>query len=354
MRRKLTQSSLRGLSLAQVHHVAPVSFGAARGGVAQVYRELERDFGILAPPIALHSPAPDVLAASWLMLRETLLVPGLASRAEKEAVATAVSTANECPFCVRMHNTTLGSLLPARRTAGSAVVPATGDPAVRAVAQWAQENAVRETAGLRPAPFPAEQAPELAGVALSLHYLNRMVNVFLGAMPLPPGAPPKSIGPVMRVLVWLIGSSERNGPSPGVSLNLLPAAPLPEDLSWAAGNAVIADAYARAAAAMDEAGRRAAPESVRALLDSELASWDGRPRGISRAWVEEAVAVLPPEDRAAGRLVLLTAFASYQVDDAVIAHFRESRPDDGALIGITAWASLAATRRIGTWMRVKN
>jgi alkylhydroperoxidase family enzyme len=328
-----------------------VRFSAARDNVAHVYQELERDFGVLAPPIALHSPAPDVLAAGWVMLRETLLVPGLAAREQKEAVASAVSVANECPFCIRMHTATMHTMLPGGRPKAA---KGELDPSVRAVYEWAKDNTLRETAGQRPAPFPAEQIPELVGVAVDLQYLNRMVNIFLSPVPLPPGVPMKSLGPVMRILTWLIGSSARRGPTAGDTRAELPSAPLPEDLSWAAGNPVIADAFARGAAAMEEAGNRSVPESVRALLHAELAGWDGQPRGISRSWVEDATADLAPEERAAGRLALLTAFASYQVDDKVIADFKEGGAGDSALIDLTAWASLSAARKVGSWMQAKN
>src|SRR5690606_8869078 len=45
-------------ALAQVRHVTPVRPRAARGLVAEVYAGLERDFGMLAPPVILHSPVP--------------------------------------------------------------------------------------------------------------------------------------------------------------------------------------------------------------------------------------------------------------------------------------------------------
>ncbi|MBM9509657.1 carboxymuconolactone decarboxylase family protein [Actinacidiphila acididurans] len=353
MRKKLTQSSLRGPALTQVRHVAPVSYGAAEGRVARIYQELERDFGMLAPPIALHSPAPDVLAASWLMLRETLLVPGVASRAEKEAVASSVSASNECPYCLRMHAATLSSVLPPASRADRAADPLT-DPSVRALADWARENSFRDTAGQSPAPFSSEPAPEFVASAVLLHYHNRMVNVFLGELPLPPKAPLTALGPVMRVVMWLIGSAARTSVPSGTSMELLPAAPLADDLSWAASNPSIADAYSRATAAVDEAGRRSAPESVRDLLGAELDAWDGRPPGISRAWVDERTAALPPEDRPAGRLALLTALASYQVDDTVVAAFRATHPEDSALIDLTSWAALSAARRIGSWMQTKS
>ncbi|GAB2691560.1 carboxymuconolactone decarboxylase family protein [Kitasatospora kifunensis] len=318
-----------------------------------MYHELERDFGVLAPPIALHSPAPDALAASWLMLRETLLVPGAASRAAKEAVASAVSAGNECPFCVRMHTATLHGLAHGRDSAAIAEgrLQAVADPAVRAVALWATRAAVRDTAARNPLPAPPEQLPELLGTAVVLHYLNRMVNVFLGAVPLPPGAPERSLRPVLRVLTWLIKSAARSGPMAGASLGLLPTAPLPDDLAWTAGNPAIAAAFARATGALEQAALRSVPDGVRALLPESLARWDGRPPGFGRGWVEQAIAPLPAVERAAGRLALLTALASYTVDESVIGAFRAQRGEDEALVELTAWASLMAARQVGAWTR---
>src|SRR5690242_10016741 len=96
----------RRSSLAQIRHVAPVRPGPGTDLVARVYDQVERDFGMLAPPVALHAPAPGVLAAAWLMLRETLIASGRVERAAKEAVGTAVSIGNACPYCVEVHSAT--------------------------------------------------------------------------------------------------------------------------------------------------------------------------------------------------------------------------------------------------------
>jgi len=340
MRGKLVQIGLRGLSTVQVRQVSAVPYDAAEGAVARVYRELERDFGVLAPPVILHAPAPDVLAACWLMLREVLLVPGSAPRAWKEAVCTAVSKTNECPFCITMHDSMLTNLVGYRDGE-------IADPSSRAAAEWAGASGVS-------APFTAEQTPELVGTAVIMQYLNRMVNIFLGEVPLPPGAPRSALAVVRRVLVWLIKSAERAGPRPGASLDLLPEAELPEDLSWAAGNAAVAGAYARSAAVIEEAGRRSVPVAVRELVRARLARWDGRPIGPSRAWVEDAVAELPVPERPAGRLALLTALASYQVDQTAIDEFRATAPEDRALIDLTAWASLTTARHLGSRLRIPS
>jgi AhpD family alkylhydroperoxidase len=339
----MVRAGLRGLSTAQVRQVRVARFGAAQGDTGRIYREIERDFGILAPPVVLHAPRPGVLAAVWLMLRETLIVPGAVPRVQKEAVSNAVSEGNRCPFCVTMHAAMLHDLAGLR---DDAVL----DPAARAAGDWATANAVSGSQVV----LPLEHAPEMVGTAVVLQYLNRMVNIFLGELPLPPYAPAASLGVVRRVLVWLIKSAEHQGPRPATSLDLLPEAPLPTDLRWAAGNSAIADAYARGAAAIDRAGRRSVAPEVRELVLARLSCWDGRPIGPSRAWVEDAVGTVPADGRPAARLALLTALASYQVDQPVIDDFRARQPDDGTLIDLTSWASLAAARRVGSWMRVSG
>ena len=321
-------------SLDQVRHVAPVRPRQAEGLVADVYRQVERDFGMLAPPVALHSPAPEPLAAAWLMLRESLVARGLVDRATREAVATAVSEANACPYCVEVHSATQDGLPPSAEAGPVGV--------------WAKASTVRAQAFA--APLSAEQAPELIGVAVTFQYLNRMVHVFLGESPLPPNVPDAARGKARRFLGWFMGSAARRAVPPGESLGLLPDAPLPADLLWAAGNPTIAGTFARAAAAIDAAGERAVPQPVRALVTTRLSTWDGEAMGPSRAWVNDAIADLAPADRSAGRLALLTALASYQIDQSVIDDFRRDHPEDATLVELTSWASMAAARRAGSWI----
>jgi hypothetical protein len=92
--------------------------------------------------------------------------------------------------------------------------------------------------------------------------------------------------------------------------------------------------------------------AVRELVTAELANWDGSARGLSRSWAEQAVSGLPAADRPAGRLALLMAFASYQVDRRIIDEYRDGRRSDRELIELAAWASLTAALRIGRWVPV--
>lgn len=310
----LLKRALRG-SIHQVRHVTPVRVAAARGLVAEVYRQVERDFGLLAPPIALHSPAPTALAACWAMLRETLVSDGITGRGTRETVAAAVSRVNACPYCVAVHGAT-----------------------ARALDQQADAEVVAWAAGAAPVPFPADQVPELAGVAVTFHYLNRMVRVFLPDSPLPASAPAAGLSVLGRIM----GGWARRAHPPGQSLDLLPDAALPADLAWAKESPTIAGALARAAAAFDEVGERAVPPDVRALLRAELAGYDGTSPGLSRAWLAPLVAELSTVDQPAGRLALLTAFAPYQVTEGDIAMLRGA--GDRAIVALASWSAFTAAR----------
>lgn len=344
----MSQSTVRTvlgrLGRTQIRHVAAIPPRRATPLVGRVYGEVEDEFGVLAPPVALHSPAIGPLAASWLMLRETIVVTGKVDRASKEAVSAAVSRANACPFCATIHSATLDILVQQNRRAGVAV-PAELD----GLTEWAAAS----PRALGPLPFPVEQAPELIGTVVLLHYLNRMVSVFLGELPLPPGVPRVALGPVLRVLRHQIQRAARIDHAPGQSLDLLPPAPLPRQLRWAEGNATVAHAFARAAAAFDVAGVRAAPPRVHRLLEAELRAWSGQPRGLSRAWVTDYTRDLPAAERPIARLALLTAFAPHQVDTAVV---EACQLDDRTLIELTSWASMAAARQIGerVWLAAEK
>lgn len=334
----LARKALRR-SLDQIRYVSAVRPAAAQGLVARVYGQVERDFGMLAPPVALHSPAAGPLAACWLMLRETLLAAGQADRAAKEAVAAAVSLSNACPYCVTVHTAALRALGDAERR-------------LDGIASWARLSCLRESAVAQPVPFPAGQLPELAGVAVTFHYLNRMANVFLGPGPLPPRVPSTIGEPLMRLLGRIMRSASRHPIEPGGSLELLPDAPLPADIAWAQGSPSVAGAFARGWQAIETAGERAVPLSVRELIQAECATWAGQRPGLSRAWVEDKLRPLAAADRPAGRLALLTAFASYQVAESDIGEFRRGSPGDETLIELASWASLTAARTAGAWLAI--
>jgi hypothetical protein len=236
---------------------------------------------------------------------------------------------------------------------------AIADPRLRQLAQQARDTGRRPDGALRGLP------PDLAGVAVTFHYLNRMVTVFLEDSPLPPQVPAPVKAKLMRMTatVMLAAAGGRlpdgsalallpESPLPGVPLRETspPEASLPEEFSWASADPRIAATLARAAATIDAAAAPVVSPPVRELLARELAAWDGRPPGPSRNWTAASLATLPPGDRPTGRLALLTAFAPYQVLTSDISEFKQAQPADEALIQLTSWAAMAAARQIASWL----
>ncbi|WNV84570.1 carboxymuconolactone decarboxylase family protein [Umezawaea sp. Da 62-37] len=326
-------------SLQQVRYVVPVGFGAADGLTRAVYRQVEREFGMLAPPVALHSPAPEVMAAGWMILRETMIASWRASRAAKEVVASMVSVNNSCPYCVAVHGATLHGLLrdPTAQAISEGRVDDIADPELLAIATWVRTGVRPRTTAL-----PPDQAAELVGVAVAFEYYNRVVNVFLDESPLPSHVPGRMRGTMMRFLSVLMRGPASRRHAAGASLDLLAARGPAPDAAWAAGAPHVADAFARAAATMGAAGERSVPEPVRRLVTAKLARWDGKPLGLSRGWVDEALAGLPPADRPAGRVALLTAFASHQLGQDDVDGFKRGGADDRRLVEVVAWSAFAA------------
>ncbi|GAA3500048.1 carboxymuconolactone decarboxylase family protein [Streptomyces prasinosporus] len=328
--RPLVRTLLKG-SLRQIRHITAVPRAEAHGLVADVYDRALREFGVLAPPLALHSPAPETLAAAWLLLRETLLTEGRVSRAAKETVAVAVSRANDCPYCVEVHEAKLATL------------PRTGG--LGPLAEWARHSGA-PTDGA-PAPFGPAEAPEIIGTAVTFHYLNRMVRLFLPDSPVPDAAPAAGRAPVMRIVARAMRPDAAAVLAPGASLGLLPDAPLPSGLDWAKPAPAVAGALARAVASVDVAAERWIPEEVRALLHAELAVREGTVPGPSRSWLGTATAQLSPAHRPAARLALLIALNPHQTTDADITAFRAAHPADRDLVELASWAALTAAVRVG-------
>ncbi|AUS81259.1 alkylhydroperoxidase [Actinoalloteichus sp. AHMU CJ021] len=340
-------------SLGRTRHVTPVLPSAATGVVAEVYRELERDFGVLAPPIAVLSPAPHLLAASWSLLRETLVVDGAVDRPVKEAVAAAVSASNSCPYCVEVHGSALRGL--GSGAAATAIVAGrsgeVGDPRLRAVVEWAGAGGPGAGAPPPPEPFPVGHRAELVGVAVTFQFLNRLVNVFLEESPTPAGVPAGVRGGVRSLLARHLGAAAGRGVGPGASERGGEREEPPPDLGWAAAHPGIGGAAARIARAADRAaGGSGLSERARSRVLDAVAVWEDVGRGPGRDWVEDLCAGLAAPDRAAARLALLTAFRSYQVDDRVVADFRGHHLGDAALVDLVGWSAFTAARRVGRWM----
>src|SRR5262245_12141051 len=330
-----------------IQYVKAAPYGIAAGVTAEVYQQMQADF-LPIPLLTLHSPLPEVMAGVWSILRETLLA-GNVDRSRKEVVAATVSKTNTCPFCVDAHTSMLHAT--SNHDAASAILRgdynSIHDEQLRALVQWAVANRTPNANGILQPPFSPHDAPEIIGNAIAFHYINRMVNVFLGDTLLP--LPSALKGVTGRLLGAMAGKEMVRRLEQGHSLKFIPQAQLPDDLSWAAENPAVAGAFAGFAKVVEEAGSAVLPEGVRALVSERVQAWNGEAIGLSRRWVEDAVVDLKEAHRAAARLTLLTALASYQVDTSIVEAFQSQYPEDAHLIAATAWASFTAARRAGVW-----
>jgi AhpD family alkylhydroperoxidase len=271
-------------------------------------------------------------------------------RGVKEAVAAAVSEQNRCLWCVDAHSIALYAMGDGKTADAILQHHHTGhlDAEMHAAIQWASATRTPSAAIITNPPFTAQLVPEMIGVAVTFHYLNRLVSIVLAETNLPRTHWLKQM--VRRTLGWLYAGKARQPHLPGRSLDLLPVAPLPADLAWSAGAEPIAGAFARLAVQVETCGERTLVPAVRSLVQQQVQAWQGEDPGLSRQWVESALAGGTDETRAACRLTLIAALAPHQMDDDVIQAFRSYHPGDDELLGALAWASFTAARRVGSWL----
>ncbi len=323
--------------MASVRYVTPVAPAAATGQVAGVYAQLNREFGCHAPALTALSPVPDLLAATWSMLRESLLV-GHASRTSRELVAVGVSLANRCPFCVDAHAVLLRATGASRlaETVAAGGVPA--DPENAALLGWAKQPRSAP-------PFDRELTPEYAGTALAFHFLNRVVSALLTEQFLP-GRLQKR--PVVRALAGrAFAKLVRRPLRSGESLPLLGNAPVVPPV-WA-GDTPVGTAYATLVAAAGR-GRFQLSHEAEAVLRDTVNDWDGGHPPLDGGWLAAPLASLPEPDRPAARLALLAALAPYRITDGDVAEWRTTGGSDADLVRLVGFAAITAVTRVEGWL----
>ena len=340
-----------GLKL--IRHVEPVPPAAASDEVAKIYTEIRQGFGFLVPPMVLHAPVPALLTGVWLVAR-TVLLNGRMPQRYREAMSAAVSQANTCPFCVEVHSMALHAFGDHRSSAAIAAdTPEHIQEAeLRALVQWAGSTRQPQAAIIQQPPFKLDEAAEMIGLVVAFQYINRMVNVFLVESALPV---PARYGRVQAWLkrfmgVWLVRDLLTNKGEPHEETDVPEDVGLPADMAWALLAPQIAGAFGDFAAVVETVGADVLSDAVRQMVRQQLALWEGEEMPLGQEWLVAPLAELEDMDRPAGRLALLTALASYRVDVAVIGDFQRVCPGDAALIKATAWAGLAAARRVGSWL----
>ncbi len=312
-----------------INGIHPEIPGHSHGRAADVYNQMRNEF-FVAGPFVLHGEIPELLAAAWAVVRETLFV-GEADRGRKELIAWAVSQANQCPFCVDIH----GAAKDAARA---------GDPILE---RWARmsssDDAVNETAPNPAIPNDLDQhRAEYLGTLTAFHYLNRMVSVFLDDKMMPvPNALNGMTRPMTKMMMGHM-IDKADGLTPGDALTLLPQH---DSLTawrpgWAADSPIVLSAMAGWSAVIeDEAAERFAP-TLLATLSEQFTRWSG---GVQVGEFHDIEPLV--------RLAVLTVEAPYRVTtvdvDAAVA--ATSSADTLAMV---AWAAQRAARQAAGWANI--
>jgi len=319
--------------------------------VVEIYHQMRRDFGALVEPFTLHSASPKLLGGIWAASRETELVSNVVSRNEKELIATAISHTNRCPYCVDAHTMMLnaGGDHPLAQLLSSDTVDTISDPELNALYTWAASSRSPQSPIILAPPFSLQAAPEIIGMAVLFHYINRMVSLFLADSPLPLNVSWMK-GGLKRVAGWYFSLAAKRKKTPGESLKFVPSVSLPDDMHWAEGSVAIAHSFGGFSHVVDEAGAALLSATVRRCVAQFIDSWNGEDPGMSRQWVEAIVADLKDADKDVARLILTASIAPYQVDEQMILTFRNIHPTDEALLAALSWGSFTVARRIGSWL----
>lgn len=322
----------------KTRHITPVSRKAATGGIAAVYDQTAKELGATA--FEMLSPAPDVMVATWSLARESL-VAGQVPRINKEIVATAVSVANDCPFCVDAH----AIFMHAAGEHGLAEALRNGetldDPEHAALAAWATATRSSDAPELASPPYRRDEAAEYIGTALAFHFINRMMSVLQRPSALPGNLQRSK---TVRRLGGIVFARAVNGRhATGTSLSLLGDLPSAAPPDWA-GDKPMGAAYAALLAAAT-AGPDKLSDAARTAVVESVTRWDGQHPPVVGGWWEEPMADLQPGDRPAAKLALLAAMAPYRVADADIAAWRRIDPEDSSLVRLLAFGAMTAVQR---------
>jgi AhpD family alkylhydroperoxidase len=318
-------------------YTSPVPKKGATGQVAAIYAQIAAEFILADGPLMSLSPAPDLLAATWALLREAQ-VAGAAPRVTKEVVAAAVSAANHCQFCVDAHTTLIHASGEHQLAEAIWRGQTPADPAMARLVTWSKATATSD--GEIAPPVADELAPEYLGTAMVTHFINRMVSSLLNETLLPGRLQESTL--VRRIAGRTFGRTVHLRPRAGESLPLLGDIPgcAPD---WA-GATPIGAAYAALRAAAN-AGAALLSVPAQGLVLATVAAWDPGQPLLGDQW-RALQAALPATDRSGAKLALLAALAPHSVTDVDVVDWRERHPADADLVRLIAFGAFTAVERI--------
>ncbi|SCF02491.1 alkylhydroperoxidase AhpD family core domain-containing protein [Micromonospora viridifaciens] len=308
---------------------------AATGLTAEVYRQMRDEFLGPAPTFQALSAVPEVLAATWALMREALLA-GDVSRVDRELVASAVSRANRCRFCVDAHVMLLHALGAHELAEVVARGETPAEPRYAELAAWAEASRSPVAAD-----WSSPYRPEVTGTLLAFHFINRIVSALLDPDLLPGGL---QRSPVVRSVGGrLYARTARESKEPGRSLSLLDAGTAAPP-GWA-GDSPVGVAYASLKNAAMQGGDLLS-DVARQTVTATVRWEDGRHPARPAEWAADLIRDLPGADRVGARIALLAAFAPSAIRAGDVGLWRLSHPADADLVRLVAYGAITATDHV--------
>ena len=312
----------------------PAKASAASGLTAAVYQQLRNEFLGPVPTFQALSAVPEVLAATWALMREALLAGD--SRVDRELVASAVSRANRCRFCVDAHVTLLHAL--GEHELAEVIARGGTPPQPRHAELVAWAEASRSPVA---ADWNSPYRPEVTGTLLAFHFINRVVSALLDPDLLPGGL--QRSAAVRSVAGRLYARTAREPKEPGRSLPLLDAGTTVPP-AWA-GDSPVGVAYASLRNAAMHGGNLLG-DVARQTVTATVRWEDGRYPDRPADWAVDLVRDVPGTDRVGTRIALLAAFAPSAISAGDVALWRLSHPDDADLVRLVAYGAITATDHV--------
>ncbi|MEV0270088.1 carboxymuconolactone decarboxylase family protein [Hamadaea sp. NPDC050747] len=289
----------------------------ATGEAAGVYRQLREEFLGPVPTFQVLSAVPELMGATWSLMREALLA-GDTSRTERELAATSVSHANRCRFCVDAHVMLLHGL--GEHELAEAAARGEAPAAYHPLVAWAEASRNPVTARWTHDGYSAE----LVGTVLAFHFINRMVSALLNPDLLPAGLQRSAM--VRNVGGRLYAKVAREHKQP---------------------RKPVEDAYAELRNVASNVGGLLS-EAAQAHVKAVVAAEDGIHPQRPADWAVDQVRDLPALDRVGARIALLAAFAPSALSQGDVALWRLSHPSDADLVRLVAYGAITATEHVAT------
>lgn len=310
-------------------------------------------------PFGVHRDAPLVYAAGYLLIRDVYMSDGIAlTRSERELVATAVSTGNECEFCAQSHGVLLAiDARDARDAVRARALDQIADPRQRLLAEIGLRSKDPTAPMVKAPPLTREEASDVVVTMSLFHYINRVMDALgpLGATRTFIANPPPPI--LARILSyhWPAPRGEalerlrKAGVAPPLEIDPADRAEMDR---WALGDERVSDALALAWSLIQHTARGELDEAVLNGIRDHIRAWNGEDAPLTGPWLDEAVEGFTGRDepRAQLRQGILVARAAYRIDRHALAD--ACGGSARRRVALVSFAAFAASLRICSWVSI--